>query len=462
MRRFACMLVLCAATARAEAIPLYAPWHRPSVAVTIGGGQYSMLLDTGSHEHVWSLRAARAAHAELVPAGQALDVDMRAHENFAAMLTASIVDGAWPPAPLMASQWADDFADWSPGGPRSDGVLSPQRLAAPGHAIVLDLKSGRLDDAPWPRALERLAARGRLLADVTAQNGVFYVAARVGGHEVRLVVDTGAPTSLLYQPRGDGLPGGLVRSAVHPRRIEVGAVRASIVVEEREPVAEPGFDGLLGMDVLRDCVLLMDARRLVARCAEVADMGAPIGDASLLPKRVQVGVAGPWLEERVAGGYHYDGEGFSADLARDGSVVFQRHASGLTMRTERQERAWFMDATAILREELSRADSLRTSFERLPRHLASIWHARRWSPAERREILFRIWDEAAEPDDPELGDAGAHARKMVERFVRAELPEGSPLQFTDEELRRLNRRRARGPRFDPYHPARDRGVALPE
>jgi hypothetical protein len=115
-----------------------------------------------------------------------------------------------------------------------------------------------------------------------------------------------------------------------------------------------------------------------------------------------------------------------------------------------------MDSTAQLREELWREDGLRSSFDRLPRLLAWVRNEPRWSLAERREILFRIWDEAAEPDDRELGDAGAHARKIIERFVRAELPAGSADGFSDEELARFNARRARGPRFDPYHPARDR------
>jgi hypothetical protein len=461
MRSIVWTLLLVGSTASAEPVLLYAPWSRPTVPVAIGHEVYTMLLDTGSHEHVWSLKQARAAHVTLGKSTPGLDVDMRSYEHFPVDVRAQIIGGSWPAVPLTASEWTDVLAEWRPGGPRNDGVLSPQKLAVAGRAVVLDLRAGELDDETWPQAQARLAKLPRLLADVVAvPSGHFIVAARVSGREVRLVVDTGAPESMLYEPRGDDVPEGGVRIASHPHRIEVGAVRRSVVVQMREPTAEPGFfDGLLGMDILRDCALAMDATRMLVRCAEVADMGAPAGDLSLNPKHVQIGAGGPWLEERVAGGYHYDGDGFEADVARDGSVEFHRlRGRVLAMRTEREEREWFMDATADVRHEMSRSESLRTSFDRLPRLLAWVWGS--WSHPEAREILFRIWDEAAESDDPELGSAGEHARKMIERFVRRELPAGSPDHFTDEELQRFNGRRARGPRFDPYHQKNDRGVAM--
>lgn len=441
-----------------------APTPRPTVRADIGGQAQAMLLDTGSAQHVWSLRRATAAGLRLGDASVGLDVDLRSYDQFAVDVRARIPGSTLPSAPLVASKWADVIVDshFSADGSRSDGVLSPQRLPPTGHAAVLDFRRGQLSDEPWPQALAHLAALPRALADVAAApSGHFFVTAEIGGREVRLIVDTGAPHSMIYEARGDDLPGDAVRVSDAHRRITVGAVRRSLVVEQREPTGDPGFDGLLGMDVLADCALAVDRARLVARCAEVTDLGAPAGDLSLYSKRVQIGAGGPWLEERVAGGYHYDGDGFSADLARDGSVQFhRRRGSALAMRSERDERAWFMDATALLRDSLSQAESLRTSFEGLPRLLAWVWSDRQWSLPERREILFRIWDEAAEPDDAELGGAGAHARKIIERFVRRELPAGSADGFTDEELRRFNARRAHGPRFDPYHPLKDRGVAM--
>jgi hypothetical protein len=88
-----------------------------------------------------------------------------------------------------------------------------------------------------------------------------------------------------------------------------------------------------------------------------------------------------------------------------------------------------------------------------------VWHQGTWSPAEKRDLLFRIWDEAAEPDDPELGAAGAHARRIIADFVRHELPRGSADGYSDAELQQLNARRPPAqPRFDPYRslPTSDR------
>jgi hypothetical protein len=434
------------------------PMSRPMVQADVGGRAQAMLLDTGSTAQVWSLKRARAAHAVLGTASPLYDVDLRAHEQFPVAAVVQIPGTTLAPALLVASEWVDGGEPERRDGPRIDGILSPQLLPRDGHAIVLDLVRGQLVDEPWRQAIARVDTLPRALADVPlAKHGHFVVDAEVSGRTMRLVVDTGAPDSLVYEPRGDDLPEGAVRVAIDHRRVTVGAVRRSLVVQHREPTGDPGFDGLLGLDVLRDCALAMDKTRLYARCAAVDDIGAPGGDLSLLPKRIGLGFDGPWLEQHADGSFRYVGDGLIATVGRDGHVAFERlRGNPLAMRSEREEREWFMESTASLRQELWREDGLRSSFDRLPRLLSWVWGEPRWSPAERREILFRIWDEAAEPDDRELGDAGAHARKIIERFVRRELPAGSASGFSDEELARFNARRARGPRFDPYHPARDR------
>src|SRR5581483_10371572 len=112
----------------------------------------------------------------------------------------------------------------------------------------------------------------------------------------------------------------------------------------------------------------------------------------------------------------------------------------------------------LFRYQRGHERSLARSFEFLPLHLAAVWSDDRFSAAERREVLFKIWDEAAEPSDRELAAAGRRARRVIERFVRRRLPRGSPDGFADDELARLNARRADGPRFDPYRyqPSHDR------
>lgn len=434
--------------------------HHPLVEADVGGHTRAMLLDTGSVDHVYSLERARAEGLALGAPGTLDDVDLRRHTT-AALDVVARVAGLALTAPLIASDWPDSLAPPLPGQRQEDGVLSPQRLARPGRAVVLDFVRGEISDEPWAQALAHVGREPRALADVAAgPTGHFFVAATVGGRAVRLVVDTGAPRSMLYEARGDELPSGAVRVSFDHQRLDVGGVRRSLVFEHREPTVDMSWDGLLGMDVLSECVLAVDATRLVARCKQPRDLGAPAGDLSLYRPRVQIGVGGPWMEQLVEGGYHFDGDGCSADIARDGTVsnfdCWSQRPLG--MRSQRDERAWFMDATAELRHELSRAESLRTSFDRLPRLLAWVW--RDWPPSEAREIIFRIWDECAEPDDAELGAAGEHARKMIDRFVRKTLPPGSRDQFTDDELRRFNQRRVEGPRFDPYRPQRDESVAI--
>jgi len=284
----------------------------------------------------------------------------------------------------------------------------------------------------------------------------------VGDHTKCVAIDTGAPVSMLYAPRGDDLPEDAVRRQVEIVRLRVGELTRELIVERLEPLLPPGFDGLLGMDVLRDCALAMDATRLVARCSESSSLGAPAGDLSLYHKQVRFGDEGPWLSERANGGYAYFGDELNAEVHPDGSLeVTRRRAThgSLSMRSEREEREWLLDLTALARYHLRRQRDLDHSFAWLPHHLAAVWGNRRWSTAERREILFRIWDEAAEPDDPELAAAGLLARHIIDRFVRAQLPPASRDHFTDGELASFNARRARGPRFDPYHPIVDRAAA---
>ncbi|HEY7375887.1 MAG TPA: hypothetical protein VIF57_27255, partial [Polyangia bacterium] len=86
----------------------------------------------------------------------------------------------------------------------------------------------------------------------------------------------------------------------------------------------------------------------------------------------------------------------------------------------------------------------------LPRHLSAILDDRRLSPAQRRRILFLLWDEMAEPADTERGWAGARARRLIETFVQERLPRGGPEAYSDAELAGFNESRRGAVRFEPY------------
>jgi hypothetical protein len=75
----------------------------------------------------------------------------------------------------------------------------------------------------------------------------------------------------------------------------------------------------------------------------------------------------------------------------------------------------------------------------------SIWADDSISPAERRQQLFKLWD-----DCPEDTAAGRQARQRIVRFIRDVAPRGTPRAYPDAELRELNKRRRSKARFVPY------------
>jgi hypothetical protein len=165
------------------------------------------------------------------------------------------------------------------------------------------------------------------------------------------------------------------------------------------------------------------------------------------------------------GGLVYRDDRFTARVAPDGSVRFEdRHGSfdprtlsfGCDLNDEimrlrgedpyAYEKRKFLAAAWERRLRMrARADQrhLAAALKELPQRLATIWRDSRRPPAERRRLLFLLWEEC----DPATA-AGRAARSVIEGFVRRELPRGSAAAFTDEELRRLAR--LTRPAFDPY------------
>jgi hypothetical protein len=107
------------------------------------------------------------------------------------------------------------------------------------------------------------------------------------------------------------------------------------------------------------------------------------------------------------------------------------------------EKHEFLERTRERRAAMSRADKrelTREALRRLPDYLARIWAYETWPAAERRYLLFKLWDEC-----DETTDAGAQARATVMAFIRKRVTE----PYTDEELERLNAERTSG---DPFAP----------
>lgn len=158
--------------------------------------------------------------------------------------------------------------------------------------------------------------------------------------------------------------------------------------------------------------------------------------------------------------------GAARGLAMPGLAEGLRAASGQEL--YHQEKRRLLEETFELRLALAVAfakDKVDRRLKSLYRELLALWHDEGTSEAERREALFRRWDECEEglavalPGfdgaatselDALRRSAGEQARETIERFVRRQLPVGSPQAYPDEELRRLNAGRHSRARFEPY------------
>lgn len=180
----------------------------------------------------------------------------------------------------------------------------------------------------------------------------------------------------------------------------------------------------------------------------------------------------PELHREGDGGFRYDGPVFTARIRGDGGVDFADSTSGVDglatigpgvrghfdpsdmldhaltgKELYSAEKRWFLEQTVELREKLTAAarDQERSAARRsLERALEQILAARELGAAHKRERILALWDDCG--DDAEATDA----RRIVQAFVRARLPEGSDLGFTREELERFNRGRSGVRVFDPY------------
>lgn len=95
-----------------------------------------------------------------------------------------------------------------------------------------------------------------------------------------------------------------------------------------------------------------------------------------------------------------------------------------------------------------RTKQLAHSAELMANNLTTLWTTV-VDPAARREALFELWDECAEGDG-EPGEAGARARAMVVGWIGARLPRGGEGAFTDDDITRLDHKRASQQHFAPY------------
>lgn len=70
------------------------------------------------------------------------------------------------------------------------------------------------------------------------------------------------------------------------------------------------------------------------------------------------------------------------------------------------------------------------------------------SAAERRKLVFDLWDDCLEEGGG--SDYGVMARATIVAIVREVFPEGSPLAYGSAELLAMNERRSSRQLFAPY------------
>lgn len=117
------------------------------------------------------------------------------------------------------------------------------------------------------------------------------------------------------------------------------------------------------------------------------------------------------------------------------------------------EKLKVMESTRAERREMRRAHDvmvMQRALDDLPRYLEAVWSRPGWSASTRRELLFALWDEAAEDGNELLRQGGAEARRIIEQYVARRLPPGSRHAFGGAELARLNRSRHSRQEFAPY------------
>lgn len=263
----------------------------PVVTGTVGGVRTLLLVDTGASANMVTGWIARQAKLPLSSHGDTGRDHVGKTVTTARTSRPSLAVDGWGALPDRETLVVEVPAALERLG--IGAFLSPQRLDA--AAVVLDLPRGELREgrdlgdekgalAEWA-SLSRPEARGlpeaRVCLDRASLVGglAFVLPARLrppGGsppREAELLVDTGAQrTNLLTtSPAGRALspgsePGESVFAAsgtITTRRLrgvdlEIGDVRARLDVELLPGSTHPSCprDGVLGMDVLRRCVLV--------------------------------------------------------------------------------------------------------------------------------------------------------------------------------------------------------------
>jgi predicted aspartyl protease len=265
----------------------------PVVHGTVAGEPTWLLIDTGANSLVLASWVAKKAGLKLHPLGDVgSDHTGRTVMTYAVDHPDVAIDG-WgdlDDGPMLVTNIPVAVERLGIGG-----FISPQWLAGRGDAIVLDLANERMSRAPFASAVRSVQDRGRELpthprvcddSESTIKGLAFVVPATIAGQSVNLLVDTGAhKTDLLTSSRaGQALGSRSVQSdeelyaasgLVRTRTVKGADVRVGGVSLTTDVDLVPGGadsvcprDGVVSMDILKTCVLVMGHKQLIGRCGD--------------------------------------------------------------------------------------------------------------------------------------------------------------------------------------------------
>lgn len=274
------------------------PFDLPLVHGTLDGQRTIFLLDTGANVHIVGATLARKLGLAMTKTNE------RGSDHLGMPITTWRID-----KPQLV------LDEWGPVAPPSavvteipkalerlgvGGILSPQKLATEGDAVVLDLYRGEIRDAWWEDAAREIGATGAPLVgrgpedgkaceepDRTGTGLAYVLPASVEGQSVSLLLDTGAQRSDLFasSPAGQKLlprsvtddepmyaaSGKFVIRRLPRAAITAGAFSSVVDVGLVEGSADSACkrDGVLAMDVLRACTLVLGRSRAFGTCAPI-------------------------------------------------------------------------------------------------------------------------------------------------------------------------------------------------
>jgi len=281
---------------RGRAFPL------PLVTGTIAGQPVTMMVDTGANSHIIAGWFARKLGLPMKKVGDAgTDHVGKAIATYRIERPEMTIDewGALAAGAVLATDVPDVIEKLGIGA-----FISPQRLVEEGDSVVLDLSRGEIRSAMWDEAHYELSAQGvplvqgddvgRACEETFGPIHVlaYVVPATVEAQRVSLLVDTGAQYSDVFtsSSAGQRLAGQSVanRDAMYTAsgkisarklkaaRVTAGSFSVTTDIDLIAGSADASCprDGVLAMDLLRSCTLLLGRQRIYGACKPPSDNAA--------------------------------------------------------------------------------------------------------------------------------------------------------------------------------------------